>query len=116
MCIRATLAHIEMSKLPSHLEEFLHSISFDERLATGQLPSRELKKILRKVLKLYFAGKTNSEFVIALASTFYHEGLGREDNALMTAECLIDDLRYGEQPKKPERVKSVLRRALSALK
>jgi hypothetical protein len=94
------------------VEDYLKKINFDKRSEQGTLSNKELQNILCHNLRKYFEGELNQDFILDLGAAIYEEC--PEDDALLTATCMMTNLVSGK-PKSKKEVEEVLCSALKIL-
>lgn len=105
------------SKTEKAVEEYLTSLDFDDRIDRSQFTVDELKGILIENLEKYFKNEVSQDFIVLLGTRLSHEFIGTiEDDTLISATCMMEDLSFSKPRRSREGREKVLKSALKLLK
>lgn len=104
------------AKTEKAVEEYLTSLDFDNRIDRGQFTIDELKGILVENLEKYFKGEVTQDFIILLGTRLSYGFIANiEDDALLTATCMIEDLSFLKPRRSKEERDKTLKSVLELL-
>lgn len=90
---------------------FLKQIDFDKHVKNYSWTTKELRQIVRDTIHNYFSEKVDEYFVIDVGSAIHH-GIFHDDEALMSATCIIDDMAFNNFRKQYASIDEAFRKAL----